>query len=492
LATLAFGRTAVVAGQESGPWPLPQRIPEFHSETWPPVLLTDPGGVIHAFSYQYLRSAENLSERAIMYNSWTPSLGWTMPVDILLSPLSNDARLLDAELDAAGRVHLIFWGGTNVQANLYYSQAPLAEAAKASAWAAPVLVAENAGDPEAGSLLIESDNTYGVLFSGRQEGSGLYLSQSADCGLTWSRPRMVASTHERSRLVQVLHVVTGTDGAVHAVWNEVTPEGQGRGIYYMRQAAVDRQWSEAVLLARAEAGLGTQTPAAIEYDEQIVVFFNQDSRIWMRTTADGYTWTAPQQLFGRHEGVNGALSPLVDANDQLHLFFGQRMPGSPSIHGLWHSRWDGLRWSEPEPVVLGPPVADQVGDQAFDPYQARAHLTHDNIALVTWRTDPGNSGNGVWYSWNSLGAAPTLAAASGTAAPPSPTPLSSVEMPGEYATTPVPATAIALAGVGAPPGHPTPRSPAASLAFGIVPVLLVVSTVTGCVLFIRHYRIRPS
>jgi hypothetical protein len=69
---------------------------------------------------------------------------------------------------------------------------------------------------------------------------------------------------------------------------------------------------------------------------------------------------------------------------------------------MWHSIWVNNRWSEPEAIVKGPSVDDSVGLKSFDPYEARAVVNHGNTILVTWRTDPGLNGNGVWYSYKFL------------------------------------------------------------------------------------------
>ena len=87
---------------------------------------------------------------------------------------------------------------------------------------------------------------------------------------------------------------------------------------------------------------------------------------------------------------------------QLHLFFGQRIPGSPDIHGMWHSTWENDGWSEPEGIITGRKVLDKEGFTSFDPVQAQAAVSQGNVILVTWMTDFGSKGNGVWYSYKEL------------------------------------------------------------------------------------------
>ena len=387
-------------------WSPPQTIPGYQSQTWPPILIADRNRMVHAFSYQWLGDDEGDSRRAIVYNNWSRETGWNEPVDILLSPIKGDARLTSAFLDQEGMMHVVFWGGDNTQANFYYSKAPAADAGNARAWSSPVLITANAGDPEGSALFAKGSDQLGVLFHGNQEGNGIYATYSIDGGDSWSNPELLFPSGDL--LIRDLQISQSQSGKLHAIWNEITTGGEGRGIYYSSLRIGDSQWSPPIKLVQAESGYGVQTPALIEYRGDIFAFFNVGGTVGIvmrRSMDEGISWSQPVQIFSRHVGVNGSLSLVVDGNDDLHIFFGQRITGNPDIHGMWHSVWQGGKWSEPEPIVSGPQIADLVGDKAFDPYEARAVVSHGNVILVTWRSDPGLKGNGVWYSYKNLDAA---------------------------------------------------------------------------------------
>jgi hypothetical protein len=95
---------------------------------------------------------------------------------------------------------------------------------------------------------------------------------------------------------------------------------------------------------------------------------------------------------------------VIDSNNELHLFWGQRISGNPDIHGMWHSRLINQRWTEPDAVVKGPLIRDPEGNGGFDPYHAQAVVSQGNVVLVAWRTDPAAGPNGVWYSFEKLDA----------------------------------------------------------------------------------------
>jgi hypothetical protein len=179
--------------------------------------------------------------------------------------------------------------------------------------------------------------------------------------------------------------------------------GQGREIYYSNIELGETISRNPILLDSVDEGLGTNAPTIIEQEGILYVIYYRESAnknvITMRTSSDsGHTWGNITQLFTRHVGVNGSLSPVIDGNGDLHLFFGQRISGSPDIHGIWHSIWQNNRWKEPEAVIKGPQLADfRVAD-----YQATAVVSQGNTIIVTWITDPGEKGNGVWFSYKKL------------------------------------------------------------------------------------------
>jgi len=327
-------------------------------------------------------------------------------VDILLSP-RKEARITDVYLDQDGIFHLIFFGGDNLSANIYYSKAPALMAGDASAWSTPLIIGENAADPESAAITKDNKGELHVLFSGLDSGEGVYEVTSSDNGDLWSNQVPVFFANDQIPIIIGLRIVKDETGELHAVWNTRTTSGQGRGVYYTDWKEGEN-WNEPILIDQALTGYGINYPTIKDYKGLVFVVYFQTPKLMMRLSRDnGVSWENPVELFSRHVGVNGSPSMVVDSGENLHLFFGQRIDStstSPAIHGMWHSIWRDNRWTEPEAVVKGLQVVDPVGSTSFDPFEAHAVVSQGNVMLVTWRTDPGapKKPNGVWYSYTRL------------------------------------------------------------------------------------------
>jgi hypothetical protein len=392
---------------ESLQWASPNTIPGIDLDSYPPILVADQNKTVHAFLSQWIGDASD-STRAVVYTQWTPEYGWSSPIDIIVSPI-YEARVTSAYLDKKGLMHVVFYGGNSVSGDIYYTSAYASAAGSATSWSTPIVIGEDAGDPESAVLVGDGQDHLSLVYHGRRDGYGVYVANSNDGGSTWSSPIPIFLSDGDAPYVSGIRAIISTSGWYHVVWDTYSQSGQGRTIYYTRAKIGDTEWSEPLALASVEEGLGTQTPTIIEYKGVLFAIYNLTPKITMRRSIDnGLTWDDPTVLFSRHVGVNGSLSLVIDGNDQMHLFFGQRITGSkgtPDMHGMWHSIWLNGRWTEPDAVIKGPRIVDKEGLSGFDPYEAHAIVSQGNVILVTWRTDPGDiKDNGVWYSYATLNA----------------------------------------------------------------------------------------
>jgi hypothetical protein len=429
------GFTAFAQGQST--W-LPQRqIPGYLGDTNPPILIAGQNGTVHAFAYQ--RVGGGSQETAIIYNQWSLDQGWTMPVDVLLSPIKQTARLLDVFEDKSGMMNVIFFGGDNTQANIYYAKAPAEDASLVSAWSSPKLIGAGALNPQNGAISGDGNGNLVVVFSGTQFGNGIYAVYSNDDGETWSKPTPIFLAGDNQLFPSDSRLYWDQSGYFYTVWSIYDVNGNGVAVYFSRMDGSSRQWGNIQKISTG-VGLGTDLPDIIEYNGQVIITYyhsNVNTQWMVRSGDKGQTWTQPIRLSPIIIGRNGAASLVIDSNNVLHSFFGGRVPGSPDIHGMWHSMWEDGHWSTPEAVTSGPRVYDLTGDKGFDPTAPIAVVSQGNILLVTWRSDYGLKGNGVWYSYKELNA-----------------PLLSTESPLSPLTTPAKPTQAIQSGATMTPNSP--------------------------------------
>jgi hypothetical protein len=400
LSFLMLNKVSHSTAQQAYFWSEQQEIPEYYDNTEePPYLIADQNFTVHAFNAQPLDLSETNSQRAIFYRQWNIESGWSFPNDIFFDPNGGNMDLIGVNADQTGKVHMVFQSNNE---RLYYSQAFLGQANSAISWSTPVLLATDSlnvrpGLANVGAISTDnSGNNIVVVYAGIQEGNGLYFTHSADQGLSWSRPYPLYLTDNESMPVTDPKLYLGESGLFHAVWSTFESTGFGGPGFYANFDPIRNIWSIPIELDIP----GIRTPSVIEYAGDVIVsyhHFNVNGNMWRQSSDGGKTWTYPSQISIRHQGTNGAVSFVVDSDNALHAFFGERI--DDNNHGMWHSILIDTIWTNPEAVVRGPQVKDSIGGNGFDPRSARAIVSNGNVILVTWGTDGAAGENGAWYSY---------------------------------------------------------------------------------------------
>lgn len=376
-------------------WSPAHRIPGIADDSLAPYLVADQNKTVHAFNSQWIDS-----DLAIFYSQWTLARGWTYPTDILLSPNKDQAIILSAFLDPKGMMHIIFFGGVAEGAEIYYSRALAANANDARAWTPPKLVGDFAGKLSSGALAGDAQGNLFIVYSGNRDGNGLYEIHSTDGGDTWSKPKSVFLTNN-NLWVYDIQTTLDSQGQLHTVWDVTNKAGIAETLYYARLGKDHQQWSFPVVMGTLkECQYKTNMASMISYKGTLFLMYNCGAppQRWLRRSSDGgITWSNAVNSFTSLVGENGIPVFLIDSDNRLHVILANRI-GSPEIHGLWHSEWDGQRWNEPEAIVSGP------RSREFDPSLPQAIISQGNVLLATWRQDPGPEmqTNGVWYSYATL------------------------------------------------------------------------------------------
>jgi hypothetical protein len=400
LVLLLFHIGSVLA-QVSSVWSTPQLIPGYEGDNRtsnlirPPYLVVDSSGTVHAINSLILND-----DLLIYYSEWNINSGWSQPVDILFSPETN-ARVCGVSLDGAGQIHTAFYGGNEIQANIYYARAPLAQAGNSRAWSQPEVIGEQALSSEA--VMIGDGNQFlALVYSGKMDGNGLYYVYSEDNGDSWTDPEPIYLTYSNVLWPTHLDMILDDQGRIHLVWSVVGVSGNGEAVYYTRIGSDHIQDIDPTVLATVTA-YEADWPSITTYKDELFLVYNngQPSTRWFIKSSDGgLTWSFPVRPFP-HEGEYGAARFVTDSNENLFMFLGNRV-GNPAYHGMWYSIWQEGYWLSLTPIISGPRVVSPPGKDGFDPSVPRGVVLQGNVLLIVWRTDAGAGPNGVWYSYATL------------------------------------------------------------------------------------------
>lgn len=480
LAILFAGRVSSSSALQGYFWSGQEQIPEYEVINYeqPPYLIADQNYTVHAFNSQSLELGNSTSPRAIYYRQWRVDIGWTLPTDILYDSSGGNLNLIGVATDQTGKVHLTFQSNNH---EIYYTWAYLASAGNPIAWSPPLLLAIGSlsirpGIPNIGSIATDQNGkNILVVYSGTQDGNGLYFTASNNGGLTWSESYPVYLTGDETKVVSEPKLDWGESRLFHLVWSTLLGSGFGEFGYYANFNPVTNFWDEPVRLDVP----GIQTPSVIEHTDGVFVGYyhqNQNQVWWRRSTDNGKTWTPPNLISSKHIGRNGAVSFVVDSGGELHVFFAQRI--DDNNHGMWHSVWMTKLWSNPEAVVRGPRKIDVIGGNGFDPNSARAIVSNGNVILITWGTDGGAGSNGAWYSYRRLNT-PEL--------PVVPLTVPTVAVQGiftESDSTLIPTTTSVGTPTTTVPGNvgdliQGSRSPQSAILLGVIPVVLLLIGIIG-------------
>lgn len=418
--TLIAATVPVGLAQDSeAGWTFPQRIPGLLDDTFTPVLISDQNRTVHAFASQ--RVGENDEQFAIVYSKWTHESGWTTPVDVILF-YNGDTTILDAYIDKADIVHIVFWGGKDESGSLYYSSAPIALANHATAWSEPKMLGYGIITPSSAALIGDGDGNLIAIYSGRLDGNGIYAIQSSDSGETWSQPRVIFINSDPKTIPYSIQMISDASGQIHATWNVVDSVGNDLSLHYAGYNPKDNTWSEPMQLeekANQNEFFGPSFPAIADSNGEILVMYNsgnpypnnyvglgrpvQLSRI---SKDGGQNWSAPSLPFVQFQGRSGEHSLAVDSSGVAHALFIQRIDRTINgqylpIGGIWHSEYSNSNWSEPERIPI-----------PFAAHDVHTVVRQGNVLLAAWRADPGIGQKGIWYSFKDLGSPELLVKAS--------------------------------------------------------------------------------
>ena len=492
---IIFSGSNHVQARAVASWSPDKQVPGYRDETFTPFLVADQNRTVHAFASQWVGTGDR--RHAVVYRQWSLNSGWTRPVDIILSPISNGrSDFLSALLDSTGNLHVIFMSGDTPNTAIYYSSAPAVLADSALVWSLPVMVAEGASGINSAAMVGDDQGTLVIIYSGNIDGNGVYSVSSSNAGITWTKPSPVFLTDDTTLLPFSLRMVMGPDRNARAVWNVVTNLGVDESLYFANYDMQAAEWGIPVELdTRIDLPdyFGPSFPALVDNGKEIVVVYNGGNPFAGRpvnpgrpiqrvrvSTNGGQTWNEPLDPFPFHVGRSGEHTLALDGNGAPHTLFIQRIESIDEegdynlIGGIWHSAFQNGVWTNPDRFVTTVPAHD-----------VRSIVVQGNVLLAVWREDPGSGESGIWYSYSVLDIPELPVVPFSTIPAVTSGETDATAIPFSIAPTPLPDESIFDL---APPSN-LGTNPALSIILGVIPVLLVLVVVLfGYQLFLKRRK----
>lgn len=463
-----------------------ERVPGYLDSTFTPYMVADQNHTVHVFASQVV-NAETF-QKGIVYRRWSLSGGWTKVTDILLSPF-GDAVIQGAFIDKKGFIHVIFWGGSAESAHIFYSRAPIQNAASGFSWTKPVIIGNRSVETTSAAITGDGDGNMVVIYNGQSLGIGVYGISSTDFGETWTKPIPVYLTYDSTLLPFSLRLAMGREGRVHAAWSVVTILGEDRSLHYANFDIAEQTWSAPLTLLKKpddKGFFGPSYPSMVDTGKEVIIMYNGGNpydglpvpagrpvQMVSVSKDNGNTWEVPVVPFYRHNGRSGEHMIVMDSNHVVHAIFIQRIEyveenRNVVVGGIWHSTYKDGIWSNPERFI--PSVQSS---------NIRAVVSQGNVLLATWIEDQGVGQAGVWYNYMRL-SSPELTA---IPYPTLPVPENiTVPVASESSLSPTPVSTAIPSVL----GSDNRSSPALPIVLGILPVLVLI----GIMFFI--YRRRTS
>lgn len=337
---LAFPTTLARGQDEPGAWSEPVSLFETTGRASEPEVVADPAGTVHVFWAYGDPEQEDGSGQALYYARKRDGT-WSQPVDVLLSPGGNTARMPSVVADASGYLHIVWSGGGAI----YYSRAYAPEAHRVSAWSQPVALtsAVTALEPA-----VAVDHTGKLYVVWTQAKAGLMLARSLDAGESWTNPQVIFSAPTDQELARWGRIALDDLGRLHLVLTHVAPpEEEGdrnpHFLYYLRSDDQGDSWTDPFEVV-AEPDFGEMSVAAFGEGEIHLAWNGRAGRRgrYHRWSSDGgKTWgavievAAPEDRAGA-AGLTGFPVVLADAAGSKYMILnGGKMYSTSWLDGTW-------------------------------------------------------------------------------------------------------------------------------------------------------------
>lgn len=349
------------------------------------LLLCDP------YQNAYLLWAEQSDSGAAVYLRTDAGGNWSKARDVIAVPGAVIFNLAAAISKPDDLLHVI-WSDQYLRGNLYYTNAPLADAQQPASWATPQLLGQAV---DWASIKTDTRGTVHVVY-GTTDESGLshtiYHLKSTDGGTTWSDPDVAYSVVSAlPALIRPEMAIDGRDRLHVGVSLNSYEYGAYSEVGYIRSEDGGQSWSPYRQVQNTGStfqGVAWIAPYAFD-DDNIHLTWHDPRRMHMWSPDGGKTWREPQEIMPLAAAFGGRNELTQDSAGVLHVV-------TAVGNGVYSASWNGSEWSAPE----------QIDSRFIDPHGQTIMACRGNQLLVAYYDRTGD--NKVWYATRSV-TAPAIA-----------------------------------------------------------------------------------
>jgi hypothetical protein len=422
--------------------------------SWFPDVAADATGRVHVVWSSDIGTGVGQAYDVVMYAAAQSGAQWPAPQDIVALPSKGAVTRPTVLVDDQGILHLTFRSYT-----VFYSHAPV-QAVSPTALLPPRLISsfENGYFSR---LAVEKGGRLHIVYTENTQNPGctgclhVFYRYSTDNGLTWSPTVDISRLPTGAAKPQLVIDVAGN---LHVVWEAGLGGDLGQldqtlptSVYYTASYDRGQSWSSPIALASfpnvaPTVTAATSTPSTtqprtsptapsaspspspsplpksfknialgLDGKGNLVVAWLAlpEDRVYFQSSGDqGRSWSDPQLILGVwgawtvYQGRTDDYAMATDSAGAIHLVLIGRTAEKTTALNVLHVTWDGVHWSEPEPIVT------LTGDV---PEWPRAAVGLGNDLHVVWFVrdqahifvGQGTSLYRIWYS-HKLQSAPAL------------------------------------------------------------------------------------
>jgi len=379
LATLILLLLSVgMAAAQAEVWPPPTNISNTSLISQAPVIAADYSGRVHVIWGENLSGEARANPDTAFYSTLIDG-AWSPPVDVIAVASGNYLSPAALAVDPFGRLVFVYTrnGGLSV------SIAPVEAAGTARGWVTIDL--ETTSRINSASLAIGRFGEYHLVYI-RNEREVIYV-RSADGGMNWSTPALVASAELGTRAVISPHVAVDDRGGVYVTWTQTAEEISWSpiGIWFARSPDEGMTWDTPQEMVGGP-GNGSSTLLFMEPDTVHLFWIGSGGtrgRYHRYSLDRGVTWSNTITALSTDlTGFAGRGYLLLASDNVLHVV----VPGADAErNSIWHSTWNGSGWAAPR----------RISGDLPDSEGAYATIGQGHVLHVVWNELQGGE---IWYT----------------------------------------------------------------------------------------------